>query len=108
MACNAGKQSTHALLFAQLWTRGMCQGLHGFFIPVRDPVTMQPYPGLTIGDIGEKAGVHGIDNGHVQHFVVSNVRPQLSIMYSYSAWHISEQTNISLPPTQNALKLFFF
>lgn len=59
-----GKQATHALLFAQLWSNGECHGLHGFIVPIRNPDTLIPYPGITLGDIGEKAGLHGIDNGY--------------------------------------------
>ncbi|XP_046680314.1 peroxisomal acyl-coenzyme A oxidase 3-like [Homalodisca vitripennis] len=62
---NLGKQCTHAMVFAQLWAGNTCHGLHAFIVPVRDPTTLLPYPGLTIGDIGEKAGLHGIDNGFI-------------------------------------------
>ncbi|XP_056633775.1 peroxisomal acyl-coenzyme A oxidase 3-like [Diorhabda sublineata] len=62
---NLGKQCTHALLFAQLYTKGECHGLHAFVVPVRDPSTMLPFPGITIGDMGEKIGLNGIDNGFV-------------------------------------------
>jgi len=62
---NLGMQCTHALLFAQLWTGNTCHGLHAFIVPVRDPDTLLPYPGCTIGDMGEKIGLHGIDNGFI-------------------------------------------
>lgn len=61
--CVAGKQCTHAMVFAQLWTGNVCHGLHAFIVPVRSPTTLEPYPGLTVGDVGEKVGLHGIDNG---------------------------------------------
>lgn len=61
---NLGYSSTHATVFAQLYTRdGVCHGLHGFFVPLRDPNTMMAYPGVVIGDMGEKLGLNGIDNG---------------------------------------------
>ncbi|XP_030762697.1 peroxisomal acyl-coenzyme A oxidase 3 isoform X1 [Sitophilus oryzae] len=62
---NLGKTCTVAVLFAQLYTKGHCHGLHAFVVPVRDPNTLLPYPGLIIGDMGEKIGLHGIDNGFI-------------------------------------------
>lgn len=34
-------------------------------MPVRDPQTLRPYANVTIGDIGEKIGLNGIDNGFI-------------------------------------------
>ncbi|CAH0406276.1 unnamed protein product [Chilo suppressalis] len=63
---NLGKTCTHTLLFAQLITPdGTNHGLHGFLVPVRHPATLEVYPGLIIGDMGEKIGVNGIDNGFI-------------------------------------------
>lgn len=61
---NLGKTATHALVYAQLFTEdGKCHGLNSFVVPIRDKETMLAFPGLIVGDLGEKIGVNGIDNG---------------------------------------------
>lgn len=66
MLFGLGKQATHAVVFAQLITPdNIRHGLNIFVVPIRDPNTMVPMPGLTIGDLGEKVGLNGVDNGFI-------------------------------------------
>lgn len=61
---NLGKAATHAIVFAQLYTPdGTCHGLHAFVVQVRSEQTMLPMPGVTVGDMGEKLGGNGYENG---------------------------------------------
>jgi acyl-CoA oxidase len=69
---NLGKVATHAAVYAQLYTPdGACHGLHIFIVPIRDPQTMLNLPGVIVGDMGDKAGLNGVDNGVV---TFNNVR----------------------------------
>ena len=75
---NLGQVATHAIVYAQLYSAdGKCQGLHGFVVRVRsdDRLAM---PGVTVGDMGRKVGLNGIDNGYL---ILDHVRvPRWSLL----------------------------
>lgn len=60
---NLGKTATHAVVYAQLYADGTCHGLNAFVVPIRDTQTRLAFTGVTVGDIGEKIGMNGMDNG---------------------------------------------
>lgn len=62
----SGKCSTHAVVYAQLITpEGTNHGLHPFIVPIRNTATLLPFPGVIVGDLGEKIALNGVDNGFV-------------------------------------------
>lgn len=65
-AGNLGQTAHYAIVFAQLLTQdGKNYGLNSFLVPLRDPQSHLPYAGVIVGDLGEKIGLNGIDNGFV-------------------------------------------
>lgn len=64
---NAGVHGTAAVVFAQLICGGVNHGVHAFYVPIRDPETMEFLPGVGGEDDGLKGGLNGIDNGRL-HF----------------------------------------
>lgn len=63
---NAALHGKACVLFAQLITQGENQGVHAFFVPIRDD-NGNFLPGVGGDDDGVKGGLNGIDNGRL-HF----------------------------------------
>lgn len=63
---NLGKTCTHAIVYAQLYdAQGKHHGLNAFLVPIRSTQTLLAFPGVKVGDLGEKIGLNGVDNGFV-------------------------------------------
>ena len=61
-----GDGATHALVYAQLYVPDeVCHGLHTFVVPIRDPETLMPLPGIRVGSMGKKIGLNYFANGFV-------------------------------------------
>ncbi|XP_074861401.1 peroxisomal acyl-coenzyme A oxidase 2 isoform X2 [Carettochelys insculpta] len=60
-----GRSATHAVVFAQLYIKGKCYGLHPFILQIRSLRDHSPAPGVTVGDIGPKMNFEHIDNGYL-------------------------------------------
>lgn len=100
---NLGKVATHAIVYAQLYTPdGKCHGLHTFAVPVRDPKTLLAYPGVMVGDQGEKIGLNGIDNGLVSSQSSSGL--EIPIIVYFPALKVPEQ--LSDKSSRSLLQVF--
>ncbi len=56
----------YCILFAQLYIREVCYGVHPFIVPLRDVETNTILEGITIKDCGYKNGLNSIDNGEIE------------------------------------------
>ncbi|XP_055606296.1 probable peroxisomal acyl-coenzyme A oxidase 1 [Uranotaenia lowii] len=55
----------YCIVMAQLYSNGKCHGIQPFLVPLRDLETHMPLPGIDIGDIGDKIGYKGVNNGYL-------------------------------------------
>lgn len=61
----AGRTANMSVIFAQLYTKNECHGVHAFLVPLRNKGDHLPFPGVIVGDTGPKVGHEGIDNGFI-------------------------------------------
>jgi len=78
----AGKTANMSCIFAQLYVKGICHGVHCFLVPIRNKQTLLAYPGVILGDCGPKVGNENIDNGFIGF---NNYRvPREALLNKYS------------------------
>ncbi|GAA4707053.1 Acyl-coenzyme A oxidase [Promicromonospora umidemergens] len=82
---NAARHGVAATVFAQLVTNGVDHGVHCFYVPIRDPQTMEFLPGIGGEDDGQKGGLNGIDNGKLHFTDVRVPRQDLLARYGQVA-----------------------
>lgn len=77
-----GIYATHACVFAQLIINNKKHGVHAFIVPIRDPITHKPFPGIEVGDIGPKLGYNNKDNGYL---IMTNYRiSRMNLLRKYN------------------------
>lgn len=60
---NLGHTVNYAVVVAQLYSGGKCHGIHPFIVQLRHEETHMPLKGIHIGEIGNKLGMNGVNNG---------------------------------------------
>ena len=98
---NAARDGKAAAVFAQLVTNGKSEGVHAFFVPIRD-ADGGSLPGVTITDDGLKAGLNGVDNGRIRFDHVRVPRENLLNRYGDVAVDGTYST-----PIENQNRRFF-
>ncbi|KAM6467841.1 peroxisomal acyl-coenzyme A oxidase 2 [Liasis olivaceus] len=77
-----GRSATHAVVFAQLYLKEHCYGMHPFIVQIRSLRDHSQAQGITVGDIGPKMGFQNIDNGFL---ILKNVRvPKENMLARFS------------------------
>lgn len=91
----AAHSATHTVVFARLIVKGKDYGVKTFVVPLRDS-NHDLYPGVAIGDIGEKMGRDGIDNGWIQFSGVEIPREYLLSKFT----KVDREGNVEEPPLE--------
>ena len=77
-----GKTTNYAVVMAQLYTQGKCEGTHPFLVQLRSEETHEPLPGVVVGEIGPKLGMNTNDNGYLGFNQVRIPRNQMLMKHS--------------------------
>lgn len=81
-AGSLGHTANYAIVVAQLYIKEKHHGIQMFLVQLRDAETHMPLPGIEIGDIGNKLGLKGLNNGFLGF---KNVRiPRMQMMMRYA------------------------
>lgn len=91
----AAHSATHTVVFARLVVKGKDYGVKTFVVPIRDS-NHDLYPGVAIGDIGEKMGRDGIDNGWIQFTGVRIPREYMLSKFT----KVDREGNVEEPPLE--------
>ncbi|XP_059800208.1 peroxisomal acyl-coenzyme A oxidase 2-like isoform X1 [Hypanus sabinus] len=86
-----GRSATHAVVLAQLYTKGVCHGMHAFIVQIRSLVDHSTLPGIKVGDIGPKLAFEQVDNGYL---IIQNVHVPRENMLSRYSWVTSDGSYI--------------
>ena len=78
-----GVLATHTILMAKLVIGDKDYGVHPFIVQVRDLQTHRAMPGITVGDLGPKMGVNGMDNGFLRFDQVRIPRTNLLMRHCH-------------------------
>ena len=62
----AAHMATHAAVYAQLIHDNVKRGVYCFVVRIRDSWSGRVVPGVTCGDLGDKMGRQGLDNGWIR------------------------------------------
>lgn len=78
---NGSLHSNYAIVFAQLNMNGKKEGIHVFFVKIRNE-NKSVCEGVFIEDMGHKLGLNGVDNARI---AFNNVRiPRINLLNKYS------------------------
>lgn len=77
----AAHTANHSAVFARVVVNGKDYGVRPVVVKLRDTETHEFMPGVEIGDVGDKMGRHGVDNGWIKF---SNVHvPRFNLLMKH-------------------------